>query len=316
MVNMYSTTEQEFLKKYLKKISKIPLLTPEEEKELARRAKEGDKEALKKLVESNLRFVVSVARQYTGYGVPLSELIAAGNLGLLEAAKRFDPDKGVRFISYAVWWIRQAIMQAIAQHTGAVKLPVKHLNLVNRISHVYAELLKELGEEPSPELVAERLNRELVEKDLEKKLGRKPTEKEIEEELKRRKESGEYITPNEIAEITALTREALSLDMPVGEEEDTHFVDFLSFHGTEDVEKKIIEESLKKEIKKLLDQLPEKERKVIELHFGLTGEEPKTLREIGKILRISRERTRQLENRALRRLRQLAIKRHLKEYLS
>lgn len=313
---MYSPTEQEFLKKYLKKISKIPLLTPDEEKELARRAKEGDKEALKKLVESNLRFVVSVARQYSGYGVPLSELIAAGNLGLLEAAKRFDPDKGVRFISYAVWWIRQAIMQAIAQHTGAVRLPVKHLNLVNRISHVYAELLKELGEEPSPELIAEKLNKELVEKDLEKKLGRKPTEEEVRKELEKRKKKGEYITPNEIAEIMALTREALSLDMPVGDEEDTHFIDFLSFHGTEDVERKIIEDSLKKEVRKLLEQLPEKERKVIELRFGLSGEEPKTLREIGEILGISRERTRQLENRALRRLRQLAMKRHLKEYLS
>jgi RNA polymerase primary sigma factor len=313
---MYSQTEQEFLKKYLKKISKIPLLTPEEEKELARRAKQGDKEALKKLVESNLRFVVSVARQYMGYGVPLPELIAAGNLGLIEAAKRFDPDKGVRFISYAVWWIRQAIMQAIAQHTGAVKLPVKHLNLVNRISHIYAELLKELGKEPKPEQVAERLNRELVERDLKKKLGRQPTEEEIKKELERRKKSGEYITPEEIAEVMNLTREALSLDMPIGEEEDTHFIDFISFHGTEDVEKKIIQDSLKKEIQKLLEQLPEKERKVIELRFGLGGEEPKTLKEIGEILGISRERTRQLENRAIRRLRQLAMKRHLKEYLT
>ncbi len=316
LIGMYSPTEQEFLKKYLKRISKIPLLTPEEEKELAKRAKEGDKEALKKLVESNLRFVVSIARQYIGYGVPLSELIAAGNLGLLEAAKRFDPDKGVKFISYAVWWIRQAIMQAIAQHTGAVRLPVKHLNLVNRISHVYAELLKELGEEPPPELIAERLNRELVERDLKKKLGREPTEEEINKELERRKKKGEYITPNEIAEIMSLTREALSLDAPVGDEEDTHFIDFLSFHGTEDVEKKIIEESLKKEVRQLLDKLPEKERKVIELRFGLSGEEPKTLREIGEILGISRERTRQLENRALRRLRQMAIKRHLKDYLT
>jgi RNA polymerase primary sigma factor len=312
---MYSQTEQEFLRQYLKKISKIPLLTPEEEKELAKRIKQGDKEALKKLVESNLRFVVSIARQYMGYGVPLTELISAGNLGLVEAAKRFDPDKGVKFISYAVWWIRQSIMQTIAQQISAIKVPIKHLNLLNLISHVYAELLKKLGKEPEPKQVAEELNRKLVIKDLEKKLNREPTEEEIKKELEERKKRGEYITPEEISKILSLTTKTLSLDAPIGEDEETHFIDFLSFHGTEDVERKIIQEELKKEIRNLLKELPEKERKVIELRFGLDDGKPKTLREIGEILGISRERTRQLENKALRKLRQLALKRNLKEFL-
>ncbi len=306
-------TEQELINQYLKRISKIPLLTPEEEKELARRAKEGDEEALKKLVESNLRFVVSVAKQYIGYGLPFSELIAAGNLGLLEAAKRFDPERGVKFISYAVWWIRQAIMQALSQQTGAVRIPLKQSHLISKIGTIYAELAKELEREPTPEEVAEHLSKEMIAKELEKELGREPSEEEIEERFKK---EGYKISPEEVERYLQVCRIPLSLDAPVGENEDTFFVDFLSKHGTAEVEEHVIQEVLEKEIYDLLDKLPEKERKVIELRFGLRGNEPKTLREIGDILGVSRERVRQLETRALRKLRSLAMKRHLKDFLS
>ncbi|NPB07542.1 MAG: RNA polymerase sigma factor RpoD/SigA [Aquificae bacterium] len=310
---MIPDTEQELINQYLKKISKIPLLTPEEEKELARRAKQGDQEALKKLVESNLRFVVSVAKQYIGYGLPFSELIAAGNLGLLEAAKRFDPDRGVKFISYAVWWIRQAIMQALSQQTGAVRIPLKQSHLINKISHVYGELAKKLEREPTPEEIAEELSKQLIEKELEKELGRPPTKEEVEKKFK---EEGYKITPEEVEKYLQVCRVPLSLDAPVGENEDTFFIDFLSKHGTAEVEEKVIQEVIQKEIDDLLSKLTDKERKVIELRFGLKGNEPKTLREIGEILGLSRERVRQLETRALRKLRSLAMKRHLKDFLS
>jgi DNA-directed RNA polymerase, sigma subunit (sigma70/sigma32) len=310
---MIPDSEQELIAQYLKKVSKIPLLKPEEEKELARRAKEGDKEAYRKLVESNLRFVISIAKQYLGYGLRLSELIAAGNYGLMEAAKRFDPDKGVKFISYAVWWIRQAIMQALSQQTGAVRIPLKQSHLINKINSIYSRLYKEYEREPTAEEVAEEYTKEVLQKEMERELGRRPTEEEIRRRIEK---EGYKIDPAEVERILQISRMPLSLDAPVGEEEDTFFVDFLSKHGTADVEEKVINEILSREIEEMLDKLPEKERRVIELRFGLRGEEPKTLREIGEILNISRERVRQLETRALRKLRNMAIKKHLKDFLS
>jgi len=310
---MIPDSEQELIAQYLKKVSKIPLLKPEEEKELARRAKEGDKEAYRKLVESNLRFVISIAKQYLGYGLRLSELIAAGNYGLMEAAKRFDPDKGVKFISYAVWWIRQAIMQALSQQTGAVRIPLKQSHLINKINSIYSKLYKEYEREPTAEEVAEEYTKEVLQKEMERELGRRPTEEEIRRRIEK---EGYKIDPAEVERILQISKMPLSLDAPVGEEEDTFFVDFLSKHGTADVEEKVMNEILSKEIEEMLDKLPEKERRVIELRFGLRGEEPKTLREIGEILNISRERVRQLETRALRKLRNMAIKKHLKDFLS
>ncbi len=310
---MIPDTEQELINQYLKKVSKIPLLTPEEEKEIAKRAKEGDQEAFRRLVESNLRFVISIAKQYLGYGLPLSELIAAGNYGLIEAAKRFDPDRGVKFISYAVWWIRQSIMQALSQQTGAVRIPIKQSHIINRISSIYSKLYKELEREPTIEEIAYEYTKELVQKELEKELGREPTQEEVERKIKK---EGYKISPEEVEKNLQLCGAPLSLDAPVGENEDTFFVDFLSRHGTADVEERIVSEVLEKEIDELLDKLPEKERRVLELRFGLRGEEPRTLREIGDILQISRERVRQLETRALRKLRNMAMKRHLKDFLS
>jgi len=275
--------DQTTLNLYIQQMAKHPLLSPEEEKELAIRAKKGDKEALKKLVEGNLRFVVNVAKNFMGWGVPLTDLIAAGNLGLIEAAKRFDPDKEVKFISYAVWWIRQAIMQTIFQQTGAVRIPVKESLFISKVKETYERLKEELGREPTLEEIA----------------------KEVGASVKKVKNALQVV------------RMPYSLDMPLGQEgEDLTLLDVLSKRGTEDVEKEIVEESLKKELTSLLSALDDRERAIIEHRFGLNGEEPKTLTEVGDLLGISRERVRQIEQRALKKLRVLAMKRHLKDFLS
>jgi len=274
--------DKDSLDAFLKAISKIPLLSREEEIELAKRAKAGDKEALKKLVESNLRFVVSVAKKYLGCGLPLHDLIAEGILGLIEAARRFDPDKGVKFISYAVWWIRQSIMQALAQQTGAVKIPVKQAVLVNKITRSYGELLKKLGREPTIEELAEHVGME----------------------------------PKEVERLLAICQVPLSLDTPIGDEEDTTFKDFLKGEGTAEVEEKVVKEELKQSIQEMLEQLTPQEKKIIIMRFGLDGSEPKTLREIGEKLGISRERVRQLETRAKKKMREYAMRKKLNVFLN
>ncbi|MGB9766816.1 MAG: sigma-70 family RNA polymerase sigma factor [Sulfurihydrogenibium sp.] len=272
------------LQLYMQQMGKYPMLSPEEEKELAIRAKKGDKEALKKLVEGNLRFVVSIAKNFMGWGVPLTDLIAAGNLGLIEAAKRFDPDKDVKFISYAVWWIRQAIMQTIFQQTGAVRIPIKESLFIAKVKETY-EKLKET-------------------------LGREPTEEELAQELK--------TSVKKIKNALSIVRQPISLDMPLGEsgEEDFTLLDVLSKKGTEDIEKEILENTLKKELESMLNVLDEREREIIKLRYGLEGNEPKTLEEVGEMLGISRERVRQLEQRALKKLKSIALKKHLQDFLS
>ncbi|WP_457569319.1 sigma-70 family RNA polymerase sigma factor [Desulfurobacterium sp.] len=274
--------DKDSLDAFLKAISKIPLLSREEELEYAKRAKEGDQEALKKLVESNLRFVVSVAKKYLGCGLPLHDLIAEGILGLIEAARRFDPDKGVKFISYAVWWIRQSIMQALAQQTGAVKIPVKQAVLVNKITRSYGELLKKLGREPTTEELANYLGMEA--KDIERLL--------------------------------TVCQVPLSLDTPVGDEEDTTFKDFLKGEGTAEVEEKVVQEELRHSIEEMLEQLTPQEKRIIIMRFGLDGNDPKTLREIGEKLGISRERVRQLETRAKKKMKEYALKKKLNVFLN
>jgi RNA polymerase primary sigma factor len=274
--------DKDSLDAFLKSISKIPLLTREEEIELAKRAKAGDREALKKLVESNLRFVVSVAKKYLGCGLPLHDLIAEGILGLIEAARRFDPEKGVKFISYAVWWIRQSIMQALAQQTGAVKIPVKQAVLVNKITRSYGELLKKLGREPTIEELAQYVGME----------------------------------PKEVERLLSICQVPLSLDTPIGDEEDTTFKDFLKGEGTAEVEEKVVQEELKQSIQEMLEQLTPQEKKIIIMRFGLDGNEPKTLREIGEKLGISRERVRQLETRAKKKMREYALRKKLNVFLN
>jgi len=280
---MATNKEQTTLNLYIQQMAEHPLLSPEEERELAIRAKKGDKEAQKKLVEGNLRFVVNVAKNFAGWGVPLMDLIAAGNLGLMEAIKRFDPDKDVKFISYAVWWIRQAIMQTIFQQTGAVRIPVKESLFISKVKNAYEKLKEELKREPTIEEIAKEVD----------------------------------ASPKKVKTALQIVRMPLSLDQPIGEEEeDLTLLDLISKKGTEDVEKEVVDEALHKEIEKLLTILDERERKIIEERFGLNGKEPKTLNEVGEKLGISRERVRQLEQRALKKLRTLAMKRHLKDFLT
>jgi RNA polymerase primary sigma factor len=224
-----------------------------------------------------------VAKNFMGWGVPLTDLIAAGNLGLIEAAKRFDPDREVKFISYAVWWIRQAIMQTIFQQTGAVRIPVKESLFISKVRETYERLKEELDREPTIEEIA----------------------KEVDASVKK------------VRNALQVVRMPYSLDMPLGKEgEDLTLLDVLSKKGTEDVERNIVEESLHKQLNSMLNVLDEREKAIIEHRFGLNGEEPKTLTEVGDILGISRERVRQIEQRALKKLRVLAMKKHLKDFLS
>ncbi|RUM61717.1 MAG: RNA polymerase sigma factor RpoD/SigA [Persephonella sp.] len=272
---------------YLNSISKYPLLKPEEEKKIAKKAKEGDKEALEKLIKANLRFVVNVAKNYVGYGVPFQELISAGNIGLIEAAKRFDPDKGVRFISYAIWWIKQSILQTIHNQKEIIRIPQKTQNMSIKIDTAYLEL-------------KEKLNRE-------------PSYKELKDYLKESEEIS--IDEETVKDYLLIKRHSVSLDTPVDEEEGISFIDLLSSQNTDDLERDLIKEYLEKEINHILSFLSERERYVIINRFGLNDTQPKTLKEIGKELGISRERVRQIETRALKKIKALATRRHLRDLI-
>lgn len=272
---------------YLKQIAKIPLLKPEEEKKLAIKAREGDKEAIEKLIQSNLRFVVNVAKNYVGYGISFQELISAGNIGLIEAARRFDPSKNVRFISYAIWWIKQSIFQTIQNQKDLIRMPQKASNLSIKIDTIYLNLKETLGREPKYEEIKEKLN-----------------------------EFGIQVDENTIKSLLLIKRYSVSLDTPVDKDEGTFFIDFITKHGTKDIEKKLFEEELKKEIEDILSHLNERERFIITKRFGLDNEDPLTLRDIGELLGISRERVRQIESKALRKIRAIATKRHLKDLIS
>ncbi len=266
---------------YLKEISRIPLLTREGEIALALRIRAGDEEAVSQLVEANLRFVVSIANKYRSCGIALLDLINEGNIGLMEAARRFDPDKGVKFISYAVWWIRQAIMQALAEQCGSVRLPLKQAGLLYRIRERMSRMTRELGREPYSREVAAAMD----------------------------------MTENEVEEIMRVSRRALSLEAPIGEDSDTAYLDLMTADNIPPVDQELIDDSLNDEIGKLLKDLSEREERVIRMRFGIGADGPLTLEKVGEKLGLSRERIRQIEKKAKKKLLKKAKVRMLADFL-
>jgi RNA polymerase primary sigma factor len=268
------------LEKYLHDIGKEELITPEEEVELAKRIKMGDQEALEKLTKANLRFVVSVAKQYQHQGLSLPDLINEGNLGLIKAAKKFDETKGFKFISYAVWWIRQCILQALAEQSRIVRLPLNKIGALNKINKAFSQLEQEHEREPSPEEVAKILE----------------------------------LPEGKVAGTLELSGRHLSVDAPFQDGEENSLLDVLPSSDTPTTDNKLIEESLSKEIERTLSTLPEKESSVIRAFYGI-GTKPMSLEEIGQTIGISRERTRQIKEKAIKHLRQKSKNKLLKTYL-
>lgn len=274
--------ESRNIKLYLEEISKIPPITEEEEKELGRRIKQGNPEAARRLIEGNLRFVVSYVKRYQGMGLSLLDLINEGNLGLVEAAQRFDPDRNVKFISYAVWWIRQAIVHALSQASHSFNLPQKVSDKISRMNREREILKKELGREPSREELAERLK----------------------------------LSPEEIADMELIQEKDLSLSEKIGEDEDLEVEDRLSDELEPSVEYQLIKNSIEQQIREILSELDEREALVLKLRFGIDSDEPMTLQEIGDRLGLTRERIRQIEQRARRKLSRSQKLRQLRGYLN
>jgi RNA polymerase primary sigma factor len=268
------------LEKYLHDIGKEELITPEEEVELAKRIKMGDQEALEKLTKANLRFVVSVAKQYQHQGLSLPDLINEGNLGLIKAAKKFDETKGFKFISYAVWWIRQCILQALAEQSRIVRLPLNKIGALNKINKAFSQLEQQHEREPSPDEVASML--------------------ELPEE--------------KVSNTLELSGRHVSVDAPFQDGEDNNLLDVLPSSDTPTTDSKLLEESLMVEIERTLNTLPEKESSVIRAFYGI-GTKPMSLEEIGQSIGISRERTRQIKEKAIKHLRQKTKNKLLKAYL-
>jgi RNA polymerase primary sigma factor len=265
---------------YLEDIKNHPLLSRAEEAELARRIRDGDQLALEKLVRSNLRFVVSVAKKYQNLGMSLPDLICEGNVGLVRAAQKFDETKGVKFISYAVWWIRQAILKALAENSKTFRLPINRATTLNKISKKEAELTQKLGREPKPEEVAAAMDMDV----------------------------------DEVRKLLNVSRRSLSLDAPLFEGEEKTLFSYLSDDETLDPEEQTFESARIKEIRETLETLQPREAKIVKLYYGLDGNEPLTLREIGSIFNLSRERIRQIKERAIERLRHQSRARRLQPY--
>ena len=269
------------LDKYLQEIGKVELITAEEEVELARRIRQGDQAALEKLTKANLRFVVSVSKQYQNQGLSLPDLINEGNLGLIKAAKKFDETRGFKFISYAVWWIRQSILQALAEQSRIVRLPLNKIGSINKINKAFSKLEQEFEREPSAEEIAELL--ELTENDVKESM----------------KNSGRHI----------------SMDAPLVQGEESNMYDVLRSNDSPSPEAGLINDSLRKEIDRALSTLTSREADVIKYYFGLNGEHAMTLEEIGEKFDLTRERVRQIKEKAIRRLKQTSRSKILKTYL-
>ena len=273
--------EEGSLDQYLKEISAYPLLDRAEEAELARRIREGDEEALDKLVRSNLRFVVSVAKKYQNQGVALGDLINEGNLGLIRAARKFDETKGIKFISYAVWWIRQAILQALAEQSRIVRVPLNRAGALHRIGRRTSVLLQELGREPTVEEIADELE----------------------------------LSHEEVQRTLAISQSHLSLDAPITPGEDNRLLDYLPDQFSPGPDDETYDRALSTTIEEALGTLKEREARILRLYFGLDGQEAMTLEEIGSLLGITRERVRQIKEKALSRLRHASRSRFLETFL-
>jgi RNA polymerase primary sigma factor len=269
------------LDKYLQEIGKVDLITAEQEVELARRIKQGDKKALEELTKANLRFVVSVSKQYQNQGLSLPDLINEGNLGLIKAAQRFDETRGFKFISYAVWWIRQSILQALAEQSRIVRLPLNKIGSINKINKATAKLEQEFEREPDYKEIAGMLD----------------------------------MTENEVKESKRNAGRHVSMDAPLIQDEDNNMYDVLKSEESITPETGLLYESLRKEIDRAISTLTQREADVIRLYFGLNGGHPMTLEEIGEKFDLTRERVRQIKEKAIRRLKQTSRSKILKSYL-
>ncbi|MCX7551715.1 sigma-70 family RNA polymerase sigma factor [Xanthomarina sp. F2636L] len=273
--------ESKSLDKYLQDISKLPLITADEEVELAQRIREGDQLALDKLTTSNLRFVVSVAKQYQNQGLTLPDLINEGNAGLVKAAKRFDETRGFKFISYAVWWIRQAILQALAEQSRIVRLPLNKIGSINKINKAYSYLEQAHQRPPSPEEIAKEL--EMTVSDVKQSL----------------KNSGRH----------------LSMDAPLKEGEDSSLYDVVKSGESPNPDRELMNDSLNLEVNRALNTLSQREADVVRLYYGINNEQPMSLEEIGETFGLTRERVRQIKEKGIRRLRHTSKNKILRTYL-
>jgi RNA polymerase primary sigma factor len=274
--------EDRSLDLYLREIGETPLISSGEEVELAKRIREGDQYALEKLTKANLRFVVSVAKQYQNQGLSLADLINEGNIGLIKAAKRFDETRGFKFISYAVWWIRQAILQSLAEQSRIVRLPLNRVGTLHKIGKISSTLEQEFGREPSPNEIAKELE----------------------------------LTEMEVSDTLKISNSHLSLDAPFSVSEDNSLIDVLEDEFQPAPDKALLEESLRIEIEKALDSLSARESEVVNLYFGLNREKALTLEEIGARFNLTRERVRQIKEKAIRRLRHTSRSKSLRAYLN
>jgi len=277
----FTNRDSQSLDKYFHDIGKVTLLTAEQEIELAIKIRQGDAEALEKLTKANLRFVVSVAKQYQNQGLSLGDLINEGNLGLIKAARRFDETRGFKFISYAVWWIRQSIMQALAEQSRIVRLPLNRVGALNRIGKAYSNLEQEFEREPSSEELAEELE----------------------------------MNVEDVSEAMTFSAKHVSMDAPFNQSEENRLLDVLENEDQPAPDTTLMSESLKEEVERALSKLSAREAEVIKLYFGFDVDEPLTLEEIGEKFNLTRERVRQIKEKAIRRLRNTTRSKELKKYL-
>ena len=280
LIDTFATDDP--VRMYLKEIGKVPLLTPDEEVDLAKRMSEGDEEAKRRMTEANLRLVVSIAKRYVGRGMLFLDLIQEGNLGLIKAVEKFDYTKGYKFSTYATWWIRQAITRAIADQARTIRIPVHMVETINKTIRVSRQLLQELGHDPSAEEIAEEMDM--------------PVEK--------------------VRDILKIAQEPVSLETPIGEEEDSHLGDFIPDEDASEPSEAASFSLLREQLEEVLDTLAPREKKVLELRFGIVDGRTRTLEEVGKEFNVTRERIRQIEAKALRKLRHPSRSKKLRDFLN